>query len=66
MREDTLHHVIGWNVENLLRQWLAEFDLGSEIDGLVDTARNWVLFSNGHERGTALPCIIASLYHFLS
>jgi hypothetical protein len=50
--------------ENLLRQWLAEFDLGSEIDGLVDTARNWVLFCSPTDVNAEQLCL-AELYLFI-
>ena len=50
--------------ENLLRQWLAEFDLGSDIDGLVDTARNWVLFCSPTDVSAEQLCL-AELYLFI-
>jgi len=43
--------------ENLLQQWLAELDLGSEIDGLVDTARNWVLFCSPMDVNAEQLCL---------
>jgi hypothetical protein len=44
---------------------LAEFDLGFEIDRLIDTARNWVPFCSPTDVSTEQLCLV-ELYLFIN